>query len=139
MERKPKKRAETVEDLEVYEAAFDLQQEIFQLSRKWPVDERFSLTDQIRRSSRSVGACLAEAWAKRRYKAHWTSKLTDADGELGESRHWLRTAKACGYITVATHDGLKEESKVIGRKIGNMIANADQWILKDPPIGEPAV
>lgn len=129
------RRAETVEDLEVYQAAFDLQQEIFQLSRKWPVDERFSLTDQIRRSSRSVGACLAEAWAKRRYKAHWISKLTDADGELGESRHWLRTAKFCGYITEETHDARKEESKVIGRKIGNMIANADQWVLKTHPKG----
>ena len=133
MERNRLRRAEKIEDLEVYQAAFDHQQQIFKLSRKWPIEERFSLTDQIRRSSRSVGASLAEAWAKRRYVAHFTSKLTDADGELSETRHWLRTAKACDYLTEAEQQELSEESKTIGRRIGNMIRNAEKWVQKAPP------
>jgi four helix bundle protein len=86
-------------DLRVYQLAFDLQQEIFALSKGFPVEERYSLTDQIRRSSRSVGANIAEAWQKRRYVAHFVSKLTDADGEQAETQHWLDTAGACEYLS----------------------------------------
>src|SRR2546422_10406119 len=82
------KLAQTFRDLEVYQEAFRLQQEIFTMSKRLPFEERFSLTDQIRRSSRAIGANIAEAWAKRRYPAHFLSRLTDADGELQETTHW---------------------------------------------------
>ncbi len=75
-----KRRVTSYEHLDVYKLAFELQQQVYCASRTWPRDERYSLIDQIRRSSRSVGANIAEAWAKRRYKAHFVSKLTDADG-----------------------------------------------------------
>src|SRR5438552_3876659 len=93
------KLAQSFQDLEVYQEAFRFQQEIFKVSKAWPMEERFALIDQIRRSSRSIGANLAEAWAKRRYPAHFLSKLTDSDGELQETFHWLSSAAACGYLT----------------------------------------
>ena len=74
-------------DLRVYQLAMELQQQIFELTRAFPKEETYSLTDQIRRSSRSVGANLAEAWHKRRYPAHFVSKLTDADAEQAETQH----------------------------------------------------
>ncbi len=86
-------------ELEVYQNAFALQQEIFRESKSWPKNETYSLIDQIRRSSRSIGANIAESWAKRRYPKHFLSKLSDADGELQETLHWLRTATASGYLT----------------------------------------
>ena len=81
-------------DLRVYELAFELQQEVFETSKQFPAEERYALTDQVRRSSRSIGANLPEAWQKRRYLAHFVSKLTDADGEQAETQHWLDTALA---------------------------------------------
>ena len=87
------------EDLDVYQKALGVQREIFHLSKLFPKEERYSLTDQIRRSSRSVGANIAEAWHKRRYPAHFTSKLTDADAESAETRHWLQTGFDCEYLT----------------------------------------
>src|SRR5512140_3337456 len=85
-------------DLRVYKLGFELQQEIFRISKTFPVEERSALTDQVRRASRSIGANLAEAWQKRRYIAHFVSKLTDADVEQAEIQHWLDTATACGYV-----------------------------------------
>jgi four helix bundle protein len=85
-------------ELRVYKAATELQQAVFQMSKTWPHEEKFSLTDQVRRSSRAVGANIAESWAKRNYPSHFVSKLTDADGELQETAHWLSTALACKYI-----------------------------------------
>ena len=87
-------------DLKVYQFSFSLQQEIFEKSKYFPKEELFSLTDQIRRSSRSIGANQAEAWHKRRYRAHFVSKLTDSDGEQAETQHWLDTALECKYISV---------------------------------------
>lgn len=81
------KLAQSFREMEVYQEAFRLQQEIFEITKRLPVEERYSLTDQICRSSRSIGANLAESWAKRRYPAHFLSKLTDADGELQETFH----------------------------------------------------
>jgi four helix bundle protein len=83
--------------------------------------EDYSLTDQIRRSSRSIGANIAESWAKRRYPAHFLSKLTDADGELQETLHWLKTAKACEYVSAADHERLIPQLQQIGRLLGSMI------------------
>jgi four helix bundle protein len=90
------KLALTFRDLAVYCCAFEFQQEIFCLSKKFPAEEKYSLTDQIRRSSRSIGANVAEAWQKRRYVAHFVSKLTDSDAENAETQHWLLTAMKCG-------------------------------------------
>ena len=101
-------------DLKVYKAAFELQQEIFEITKTFPREEPYSLTDQIRRASRSVGANLSEAWQKRRYVAHFTSKLTDSDGELAETRHWLDTSLACKYITRQDHEKL-------GRKLEEIL------------------
>ena len=78
----------SLKDLRVYKLAFELQQGIFKISKTFPVEERYALTDQVRRASRSIGANLAEAWQKRRYIAHFVSKLTDADGEQAETQHW---------------------------------------------------
>ena len=116
-----KNKVDSWRELGTYKAAFQLQQEIFQLSKAWPREESYSLTDQIRRSSRSVGANLAEAWSKRGYPAHFKSKLTDADGELQETLHWLATAKACGYITDAVLAGLEESAQSVGKQLGSMI------------------
>ena len=84
-------------DLEVYKLTREVSKKVFVLSRKFPREEQYSLTDQMRRSSRSVGAQIAEAWGKRRYELHFISKLTDADGEQLETQHWLEVAEeACG-------------------------------------------
>lgn len=120
-------KIQSFEELDVYQMAFSLQQEIFQFTKEFPKEETYSLTDQIRRSSRSIGANIAEAWRKRRYPAHFASKLTDADGENGETQHWLRTANACDYLETRVTDALLEKSLLIGAKLGRMIADADQW------------
>ncbi len=114
-------KVSSVRELEVYRAAFVLQQSIFRFSKSFPKDETYSLTDQIRRSSRSVGANLSEAWAKRGYPAHFLSKLTDSDGELQETLHWLASAEACGYIDIAVCADLQAQAVVIGRQLGSMI------------------
>jgi len=115
------KKANSVRELEVYQAAFALQQEIFQASKAFPRDEMYSLTDQIRRSSRSIGANLSEAWSKRRYPAHFLSKLTDSDGELQETHHWLDTAEACEYLAMEEITKLRNQADSIGRQLGTMI------------------
>ena len=118
---------QSFEELDVYKLAFDLQQVIFELSKGFPKEERYALTDQIRRSSRSVGSNIAEAWKKRRYPAHFVSKLTDADGENGETQHWLRTAASCNYLPDQTLADLLEHSNRIGAKLGRMMSNPKQW------------
>ena len=115
------------EDLEVYQLATELQRRVFELSRQFPPEEKYSLTDQIRRSSRSVGANIAEAWHKRRYPAHFASKLTDADAEAAETRHWLARACCCGYLPEAEKQNLLDLALTIGAKLGHMIQNADKW------------
>jgi len=114
-------------DLRVYQAAMELQQAIFEASKLWPREEKFSLVDQVRRSSRAVGANLAEAWAKRKYPLHFVSKLTDADGELQETSHWITTARACGYITDAAHAELQFNLKEIGKMLGKMMSMPEKF------------
>lgn len=116
------------EELKVYRKAFTLQQEVFESTKGWPSEERYALTDQVRRSSRSVGANIAEAWRKRRYEAYFVSKLTDADAELAETQHWLRTAQACGYLAGAPHDQLRNLSEHVGRMLGAMMQNPGPWL-----------
>jgi four helix bundle protein len=108
-------------ELEVYSAAFALQQGIFKRTRGWPREETYALTDQILRSSRSVGANIAEAWSKRRYPAHFLSKLTDSDGEIQETLHWLETARACEYVTEPEFTILATQAAAVGRQLGAMI------------------
>lgn len=114
-------------ELKVYRKAFRLQQEIFSITKSFPVEERFALIDQIRRSSRSVGANISEAWQKRRYIAHFVSKLSDADGELAETQHWLDTTVACDYISGKKHKELLLECREIGRMIGKMLIEPEKW------------
>jgi four helix bundle protein len=120
-------RIESYRELVIYQRAFELQQELFRLSKSFPAEERYALTDQIRRSSRSVGANIAEAWQKRRYQAHFVSKLTDADGELAETEHWLDTSLACEYLDRETHRELLTKSRAVGRMLGKMIGTPQQW------------
>src|SRR5256885_13773269 len=96
----------SAKDLNVYKAAYELSMRIFELTKRFPVEERFALTGQIRRSSRSVCLNLREAWAKRRYEAHFISKLTDCDGENSETDSSIDFAKDCGYINRTEHDEL---------------------------------
>jgi four helix bundle protein len=123
-------RLNSAKDLNVYKKAYALSMEIFKLSKEWPADERYSLTDQIRRSSRSVCANLREAWAKRRYEAHFTSKLTDCDGENSETDTWLDYAKDCGYVTEVQHSQLVGESEAVGRMLGKMLNDPSTFLLK---------
>ncbi|MBM3130187.1 MAG: four helix bundle protein [Chloroflexi bacterium] len=120
-------RVASFQDLVVYQKARAFQRELFQVSRAFPRDETFSLTDQIRRSSRSIGANIAEAWAKRRYEKHFVSKLTDADGEQMETQHWIGTALDSGYINQPQADALVAKCKEIGRMLGGMMERADSF------------
>jgi len=117
--------AESFAELEVYREACELDLEIFRQTKSWPKEEMYSLTDQIRRSSRSVGANIAEAWAKRRYPAHFTSKLTDADGELQETQHWLMRARDYNYLDTQAFTSMWECSKRIGRRLGAMLKSGN--------------
>lgn len=117
-------------ELRVYQASLGLSRHIFELSGHWPAEERFALTGQIRRASRSVGANLAEAWAKRRYEAHFVSKLTDADGENHETEHWLICARDCAYLTPTQFDQLLSEKQEIGRMLGSMLQNPVPFLLR---------
>jgi four helix bundle protein len=120
-------RIENFRELNVYQAAFELQQEIFEVTKEFPREELYSLIDQIRRSSRSIGGNIAEAWQKRRYEAHFVSKLTDSDAEQSETQHWLDTAMACGYMSHETHRTLLEKSMKIGRMLGSMINKPESF------------
>jgi four helix bundle protein len=110
-------------ELKVHQRAVELAADIFVISKRWPAEERYSLTDQIRRATRSVGANIAEAWGKRRYEAHFVSKLTDADAENHETEHWLITGKGDGYISEAEFVGFLKRKREIGRMLGSMIQN----------------
>lgn len=117
--------AKSFRDLLVYQKAQQLAREIFQITTRFPREEMFSLTDQIRRASRSIVAQIAEAWAKRRYERHFLSKLTDADGEQQETQHWIETATECGYLSKQQAAGLMMKCEEIGRLLGGMMAKAD--------------
>ena len=121
-------------DLLVYQKAKALSKEIFQHTERFPREEAYSLTDQIRRSSRSIGSQIAEAWAKRRYEKHFISKLTDADGEQNETQHWLDTAEDCNYLNDVEAAVLIRECKEIGRMLGGMISKAEQFCSNPPTV-----
>jgi four helix bundle protein len=103
---------------------------IFELSKTFPTEERYSLTDQIRRSSRSVCANIAEAWRKRRYPNAFVSKLSDAEAEAAETTVWLEMAVRCGYLNKARADALEQEYERILGKLVNMISHPEQWTIR---------
>ncbi|MEI6212375.1 MAG: four helix bundle protein [bacterium] len=125
-------------ELRVYREAFAVAMRIFEISKDWPADERYSLTDQIRRSSRSVCSNIAEAWRKRRYPSHFASKLSDADGEAAETQVWLDFARECGYITEPIHAEMDADFERIAGGLVNMMANADNWCGPSSLREEPA-
>ena len=120
----------SAKDLRVYKKAYQLAMDIYRTSKDWPAEERFSLTGQIRKSSRSVCTNLREAWAKRRYEAHLVSKLTDCDGEAAETDTWLDFALDCGYLLQTDHDRLTKDCKEIGAMIGSMILDPKPFLSK---------
>ncbi|MGA9325321.1 MAG: four helix bundle protein [Salegentibacter sp.] len=122
-------RIRTHKDLRVYQLSFGAGLEIFELSKCFPKEETFSLTDQIRRSSRSVSGNLAEAWRKRRYEKAFVAKLSDAEGEAAETQVWLDYGLACRYIDEKEHDELFRKYNSILGMIVTMIINPEKWTL----------
>ena len=118
-------------NLNVYKKAHTLAMKVFELSKSFPVEERFALTSQIRRSSRSICLNLREAWAKRRYEAHFISKLTDCDGENGETESSLDFARDCGYIAAQKHAELISVSAEIGKMLHGMIKKAASFSISN--------
>lgn len=116
-------------DLEVYRRAFAVAMKLFKLSKSFPSEEKYSLTDQTRRSSRSVAANIAEAWRKRRYQASFISKLNDSEGEAGESQVWLQFAVECDYLDAEATRPLYQELDEIIAMLVNMQNHPDQWCL----------
>jgi four helix bundle protein len=119
------------EDLEVYPLAFDTAMKIFEASKNFPGNERFSLTDQIRRSSRSVCTNIAEAWRKRRYPNAFVSKLSDADAEAAETQVWLAFAVKCGYLDRELAGELKEVYNRVMGKLVRMLTKPEQWRIRE--------
>ena len=124
------KKINSANELRVYRTAYALAMDIFSISKKWPKEERYSLTDQIKRSSRSVCANLSEAWAKRRYKAHFISKLTDSDAENSETSTWLNFAKDSGYLTDQKYKKLNDKCRAAGAMLGSMIKKPAPFLIK---------
>jgi four helix bundle protein len=120
----------SAKDLNVYKEAYALSMAIYTVSKKWPKQEQYSLTDQIRRSSRSVCGNLREAWSKRRYEAHFLMKLTDCDGENSETDTWLDFAKDCGYLNEADYERLNEKCENVSKMLGSMTRNPSKFLLK---------
>jgi four helix bundle protein len=124
------KRLNSAKDLDVYQKAYVLAMKIFEVSKRFPAEERYSLTGQIRRSSRSVCLNLREAWAKRRYEAHFVSKLTDCDGENSETDTALDFARECGYLSKEQHEELTALCAEIGKMLGSMIINPTPFLVQ---------
>jgi four helix bundle protein len=124
-----KKLIRTHRDMDVYQKGFEVAMHIFNESKSFPIEERYSLTDQVRRSSRSVCANMAEAWRKRRYEASFLSKLSDAEAEAAETQVWLEFAFQCGYLKEETFRELSIALDNILGKIVRLINNPQQWLL----------
>ncbi len=118
----------TAKDLTVYKKAYVLAMDIYAHSMTFPAEERYALTGQIRRSSRSVCLNLREAWAKRRYEAHFISKLTDCDGECNETDSSLDFALDCGYIGKPVHSDLVARNEEVGKMLGSMIKSPNSFL-----------
>ena len=121
---------QSAKELAVYQKAYELAMRIFEISKTFPPEERYSLTSQIRRSSRSVPMNIREAWAKRRYEAHFISKLTDCDGEANETDTSLDFSRDSGYINVDEHLTLVSLNDEVCRMLGSMIRNPEPFLLR---------
>ena len=117
-------------ELRVYQAAIDAAMRIFEITKRFPIEERYSMVDQMRRSSRSVCSNIGEAWRKRRYPAHFASKLSDSEGEAEETRVWLELAFRCGYISKAEADELDQTYDNIIGQLVRMIEHPEQWTIR---------
>lgn len=123
-------------ELHVYQCAKKVASEIFHLSKTFPKEEKYSLTDQVRRSSRSVCANLAEAWRRRKYRAAFIAKLNDCEAECSETQVWLEFAFDCGYIQEPLFKELDDKCEKVGGMLIRMITDADNWIIRvaeEPP------
>ncbi|MCK5793223.1 MAG: four helix bundle protein [Anaerolineales bacterium] len=116
-------------DLEAYQLAFDAAMQIFEITKSFPKEEVYSLTDQIRRSSRSACANLSEAWRRRRYRAAFINSLNLVEAEAAETQVWLSFSKECNYLTNCQADALSRIYDHILGIIVTMIKNPDKWIL----------
>ncbi|MBW7871011.1 MAG: four helix bundle protein [Flavobacteriia bacterium] len=114
-------------DLIVYQKAFKVAMDIFILSRTFPIEERYSLTDQIRRSSRSVCGNLVEAWRKRRYEKMFVSKIVDSEGEASETQNWLDFAYACGYMELSDYNKLTSDYEEVLMMLAKMSIDSKKW------------
>jgi four helix bundle protein len=119
--------ARSFKDLRVYQKVREVSRTVFRLSKTFPKEEMYSLTDQIRRAAWSVGAQIAEAWGKRRYEKHFVSKRTDADTEQMETQHWVGEALDCGYCSPADATQLNAGLEEIGRMLNSMMEKADSF------------
>ena len=124
-------RINSAKDLDVYKKAYELAMKVFEVSKGFPPEERFALTGQVRRSSRSVCLNLREAWAKRRYEAHFVSKLTDCDGKNSETDSSLDFARDCRYITSDMHTELTGICREVGKMLGSLIKHPDPFLIGD--------
>jgi four helix bundle protein len=122
---------DTAKDLNVYKLAYELAMEIFEATKSFPAEEKFALTSQIRRSSRSVCLNLRETWAKRRYEPHFLSKLTDCDGEANETDSSLDFARDCGYISVEKHEVLVAKCTEVRRMLGGMMKKPASFVISE--------
>ena len=120
-------------ELQVFQKAFSVAMRVFQLSQEFPQEERYSLVDQVRRSSRSVCANLAEAWRKRRYEAAFISKLNDSEAEAAETQVWVQFAVECQYLDPETARELYSEYDEVIAMLTQMIKHPNQWTLHKPP------
>ncbi|HEV7799006.1 MAG TPA: four helix bundle protein [Pyrinomonadaceae bacterium] len=117
-------------ELRVYQAAIEAAMRIFEITKRFPAEERFSMVDQMRRSSRSVCSNIGEAWRKRRYPAHFASKLSDSEGEAEETRGWLELAFRCGYISKMETDELDRDYDSVLAQLVRMIEHPEQWAIR---------
>jgi len=117
-------------ELRVYQAAIEAAMRIFEITKRFPADERFSMVGQMRRSSRSVCSNIGEAWRKCRYPAHFASKLSDSEGEAEETRVWLELAFRCGYISKTEADELDRDYDGILAQLVRMIEHPEQWATR---------
>lgn len=117
-------------DLKVYQLAYRLAMELFEITKKFPMEERYSLTDQVRRSSRSIPANIAEAWKKRIYPKMFVSKILDAAGEAGETEVWLDISKDSGYLSIEKYEDLISAYDEVNRMLFGMIEKPDKFCIK---------
>ena len=124
-------RSKGYKDLIVYQKAFALAMKVFQLTKKFPVEERYSLTDQFRRSSRGVCSCVAEAYRKRKYQPYFVNKIIDADAENSETEVWIDFAFACEYISIKDKETLESDAEEVGRMLMSMSENPEKFLPND--------